>query len=54
MPKKADGFIVIARAEPASEPPTAISKPTSVLALVVFGILGIGFRKCKKRSHSHC
>ncbi|WP_277926063.1 hypothetical protein [Scytonema hofmannii] len=26
MPKKADGFIVIARAEPASEPPTAIPK----------------------------
>ena len=49
----ADGRRVIARAEPISKTSTAIPEPTSALALVVFGILGIGFSKCKKRSHSH-
>jgi hypothetical protein len=47
----ADGRRVITRAEPISKPPTAIPEPTSVLALVVFGILSSGATRARKSKH---
>ncbi|GAB1543662.1 hypothetical protein NUACC21_63380 [Scytonema sp. NUACC21] len=44
----ADGRRIIARAEPVLEPPTAIPEPTSVLALMTFGTLGMSLAIKKK------